>query len=73
MLDIDHSYISKPNEVAKEEDLAMVDASVDEVPGKLLVESCSDLSIVTKQFFFFFKKLSDEYKTNEKSLGEEFN
>ena len=57
MLDIDHSYISKPNEVAKEEDLAMVDASVDEVPGKLLVESCSDLSIVTKQFFFFFQKI----------------
>ncbi|KAG4086077.1 hypothetical protein H8356DRAFT_1373654 [Neocallimastix lanati (nom. inval.)] len=63
MLDIDHSYISKPNEVAKEEDLAMVDASVDEVPGKLLVESCSDLSIVTKHLC----KLLTESEFKEKA------
>ena len=35
--DYDHSYISKSNEVA-EEDLAMIDASVDEIQGKLLID-----------------------------------
>ena len=61
----DHSYISKSNEVA-EEDLAMVDASVDGVLGKLLIDSCSNLSIVTKQYF---DKLPGEYETVGKSRG----
>jgi len=62
----DHSYISKSNELA-EEDLAMVDASVDEVLVKTFNwNSCSNLSIVTKQYF---DKLPGEYETVGKSHG----
>ena len=53
----DHSYISKSNEV-DEEDLAVVDASVDGVLRKLLIDSCSNLSITTKHYF---EKLFGEY------------
>jgi len=59
----DHSYISKSNEVA-EEDLAMVDVSVNGVLGKHLIDSCSNLSILTKQYF---EKLPGEYETVGKS------
>jgi len=38
----------------------MVDASVDGVLGKLLIDCCSNLSIVTKQYF---EKLPGEYET----------
>jgi len=46
---IDHSYISKCKEV-QEDDIARVDASVDGVPSKLLIDSCSNLSIITKRY-----------------------
>ena len=44
----------------------MVDASVDGVLGKLLIDCCSNLSIVTKQYF---EKLPGEYETVGKSRG----
>ena len=46
---IEHSYKSKSRE-AQEEDVAMVDISVEGVKGKALIDSCSNLSIITKQF-----------------------
>jgi len=36
-----------------------MNASVDGVPGKLLIDTCSNLSIMTKQFF---DKLPNSYK-----------
>ena len=54
---IDHSYVSKSKE-AQEEDIAMVNASVDGVPGKLLIDSCSNLNIITKRYL---DKLPTQY------------
>ena len=55
---IEHSYISKSKEVS-DEDIAMVDASVDGIPGKLLIDSCSNLNIITKKYF---DQLPNEYE-----------
>jgi len=44
----------------------MVDACVDGVLGKLLIDSCSNLSIVTKHYF---EKLPVEYEAVGKSRG----
>ena len=63
--DYDHSYISKSNEVA-EEDLAMIDASVDEIQGKLLIDYWSNFCIITKQYF---EKLPVEYERLGNSRG----
>ena len=62
---IDHTYVSKNNEIT-EDDIAMVDASVDGVPGKLLIDSCSNLSIITKKYL---DKLPKEYETLGISCG----
>ena len=62
---IDHSYISKSKEVS-EEDIAMVDVSVDGVKGKLLIDSCSNLSIISKKFL---NKLPNEYEPIGVSCG----
>ena len=63
----DHSYISESNKI-DEEDFAMVDPSVDEVKGqeKFQLILCSNLSIVTKQYF---EKMPGEYETVGKSRG----
>jgi len=37
---IDHTYRSKCNEPC-EEDIAMVDVTVEDVPGKALIDSCN--------------------------------
>lgn len=54
---IDHSYVSKSRE-PQEDDIAMVDIKVDGIKGKALIDSCSNLSIITKQFL---DKLPNEY------------
>ena len=55
---IDHSYISKSKETS-EEDIAMVDVTVDEIPGKALIDSCSNLNVITKKFY---EKLPGNYE-----------
>ena len=46
---INHTYESKCKEI-KEEDIAMVDIAVEGVKGKALIDSCSNLSIITRKF-----------------------
>jgi len=46
---ITHTYKSKSHE-PHEDDIAMVDITVEGVKGKALIDSCSNLSIITKQF-----------------------
>ncbi|OUM64785.1 hypothetical protein PIROE2DRAFT_42202, partial [Piromyces sp. E2] len=46
---IDHTYKSKCKQ-PYEEDIAMVDITVKSVKGKTLIDSSSNLSIITKQF-----------------------
>ncbi len=62
---IDHTYKSKCNEPC-EEDIAMVDVTVEGVSGKALIDSCSNLSIITKQFL---DKLPSEYEPIDISRG----
>jgi len=62
---IEHSYVSKRKNI-DEDDIAMVDASVDGVPGKLLIDTCSNLSIMTKQFY---NKLPNSYEQIGTSRG----
>jgi len=62
---IDHSYVSKSRE-PQEDDIAMVDMKVDGVKGKALIDSCSNLSIITKQFL---DKLPHEYEPIGISAG----
>jgi hypothetical protein len=50
---------SKPSKEANEEDIAMVDVSVEGVEGKTLIDSCSNLSLITKRFL---DKLSSKYE-----------
>jgi len=55
---IDHSYISKRKETS-EEDIAMVDVTVDENPGKALIDSCSNLlsqKLFMKNYLEIMKK-----------------
>jgi len=54
---LNHSYVSKSKEV-NEDDIAMIDISVEGVKGKALIDSCSNLSIITKQFL---DKLPSKY------------
>jgi len=61
----DHSYISKSHE-AQEEDIAMVDITVDGVRGKALIDSCSNLGVITKKFL---EKLPYEYEAFGISAG----
>ncbi|KAG4084961.1 hypothetical protein H8356DRAFT_1376152, partial [Neocallimastix lanati (nom. inval.)] len=51
---------------AQEDDVAMVDITVDGVKGKALVDSCSNLSIITKQFL---DKLPNKYEPIGISCG----
>ena len=44
-----YTYISKHHE-PQEDDITMVDVIVDGVRGKALINSCSNLNIITKQF-----------------------
>jgi len=46
---IDHDYNPKPPKV-NNEDLAMVRAEVDNVSARLLIDTCSNLNVVTKEF-----------------------
>ena len=62
---IDHTYKSK-NIEPSEDDIAMVDVKVDGVEGKALMDSCSNLSIVTQQFL---DKLPVEYEPIDISCG----
>ena len=62
---IDHTYKSKGNEPC-EEDIAMVDVTVEGVSGKALIDSCSNLSIITQQFL---DKLPSEYEPIDISRG----
>ena len=56
-----HKTLKLEHKEVLEEDIAMVDASVDGIPGKLLIDSCSNLNIITKQYF---DKLPNEYRGN---------
>jgi len=47
---VDHNYKSKSTEIT-EEDIAMVDASVDGVSGKLLIDTCSNLNIMSQKYY----------------------
>jgi len=58
MNNISHTYKSKSREVS-EDDIAMVDITVEGVKGKALIDSCSNLSIITKQFL---EKLPSVYQ-----------
>ena len=62
---IDHTYKSKHHE-PQEDDIAMVDVIVDGVRGKALIDSCSNLSIITKQFL---DKLPYQYEPIGVSAG----
>jgi len=62
---IDHTYKSKCNKPC-EEDIAMVDVTVEGVSGKALIDSCSNLSIITQQFL---DKLPSEYEPIDISRG----
>ena len=62
---IGHTYKSKCNEPC-EEDIDMVDVTVEGVSGKALIDSCSNLSIITQQFL---NKLLSEYEPIDISLG----
>ena len=62
---INHSYRSKRRE-PKEDDIAMIDIVVDGVPGKALIDSCSNLSIITKQYL---DKLPNKYEPIGISTG----
>lgn len=62
---IDHEYISKKREVL-EEDIAIVEATVDNVTCRLLVDSGSNLNIVSSRFF---NSLPGEYKSAGISKG----
>ena len=46
---LDHTYKSKSKE-PKEDDIAMVDVTVEGVKGKALIDSFSNLNIITNQF-----------------------
>ena len=46
---LDHTYKNK-NKEPKEDDIAMVDVTVEKVKGKALIDSCSNLNIITNQF-----------------------
>jgi len=61
----DHSYVSKSHE-AQKEDIAMVDITVDGVRGKALIDSCSNLGVITKKFL---EKLPYEYEAVGISAG----
>jgi len=60
-----HTYKSKCQEV-QEEDIAMVDVTVEDVPGKALIDSCSNLNIITRNFY---NKLPGNYETVGVSRG----
>ena len=62
---ITHTYKSKSKE-ANEEDIAMVDVLVEGVKGKALIDSCSNLSIITKQYL---EKLPSKYEPIGISCG----
>ena len=62
---IDHTYKSK-NIEPNEDDIAMVDVEVDGVKGKALMDSCSNLNIVTQQFL---DKLPTTYEPIDVSCG----
>jgi len=62
---IDHTYKSKSKEI-NEDDIAMVDVSVEGIKGKALIDSCSNLSIITKQFL---NKLPSNYEPVGISCG----
>eukprot|EP00833_Pecoramyces_ruminatium_P012634 jgi/Orpsp1_1/1186666/evm.model.d7180000052401.1 len=62
---IDHSYQSKRKE-AEDQDIAMVDATIDGIAGKLLVDNCSNLSIMTKSYY---EKLPQQYEQVGVSRG----
>ena len=55
---LDHTYKSK-NKEPKEDDIAMVDVTVEGVKGKALIDSCSNLNIITNQFL---RKLPSVYE-----------
>jgi len=55
---IEHTYQSKSKE-PDENDIAMVDVLVDGVKGKALIDSCSNLNIVTRKFL---NKLPTKYQ-----------
>ena len=62
---IDHTYKSK-NLEPNEDDIAMVDVEVDGIKGKALMDSCSNLNIVTQQFL---DKLPVKYEPIDISCG----
>eukprot|EP00833_Pecoramyces_ruminatium_P008003 jgi/Orpsp1_1/1182035/evm.model.c7180000079596.2 len=62
---IEHSYKSKCKE-AKDDDIAMVDITIEGIKGKALIDSCSNLSIITKKFL---DKLPSQYKPVGISCG----
>ena len=62
---MNHKYKSKHHE-PQEDDIAMVDVIVDGVRGKALIDSCSNLSIITKQFL---DKLPYQYEPIGVSAG----
>ena len=62
---LDHTYKSK-NLEPQEDDIAMVDIKVDGVKGKALMDSCSNLSIITQQFL---DKLPKKYEPVDVSCG----
>ena len=55
---LDHTYKSKSKE-PKEDDIAMVDVTIEGVKGKTLIDSCSNLKIITNQFL---RKLPSVYE-----------
>jgi len=55
---IDHTYKSK-NKEPKEDDVAMVDVTVEGVKVKALIDSCSNLNVITNQFL---RKLPSVYE-----------
>ena len=46
---VDHSYKSNRKEI-QEDDIAMVDCTVEGIKGKLLIDSCSNLNIITRKY-----------------------
>ena len=62
---IDHEYLSRKREV-NEDDIAIVQATVDEVTCHLLVDSGSNLNIVSSKFF---NSLPGEYQSAGISKG----
>ena len=62
---IDHTYKSKNLEPNKD-DIAMVDVEVDGIKGKALMNSCSNLNIITQQFL---DKLPVKYEPIDISCG----